>query len=217
VLLVTLASILLSLNVSGAWGLSLGAIGILFATCLWGLDNNLTRNISAKDPLEIVTVKGLVAGSISLTFAIGLGKSFPTPTIILEAMVLGSLSYGMSILLFVRALRGIGAARTGALFGVAPLAGVLLSLVLYRETPPVPFWIALPLMAFGTVLLLREEHEHDHSHERLVHEHAHRHDDLHHSHVHPESSEGNHSHEHEHKGLLHNHDHLPDIHHRHRH
>lgn len=217
ILLVTLASILLSLDGSGAWGLSLGALAILSATGLWGLDNNLTRNISAKDPAMIVAVKGLAAGGISLLLAAAIGSNFPAPVYILGGLLLGSLSYGVSILLFVRALRRIGAARTGALFGVAPLIGVLFSLVLFREPPTLAFWIALLVMAFGTALLLREEHEHDHTHERLVHEHAHGHGDMHHIHVHGPGDVENHSHEHIHEELVHQHDHLPDIHHRHGH
>lgn len=217
ILLVTAASLLLSLNPGGAWGLSLGALGILAATGLWGLDNNLTRNVSAKDPVMIVAVKGLGAGSISLLLALTLGSKFPDLPFILGGLLLGSLSYGISILLFVRALRCLGAARTGALFGAAPLIGVIFSLVLFRQPPPFAFWIALLVMAAGTVLLLREEHGHDHTHARLVHEHSHRHDDRHHNHDHPDTEDGAHSHDHEHEPLRHNHAHLPDTHHRHIH
>ncbi len=182
VALVTLASILLSFQGNGALGLSLGALGVLVATGLWGLDNNLTRNISAKNPLMIVTVKGLAAGSISLILALLIGSQFPNPAAALGAMLLGGFSYGVSILLFVWALRGLGAARTSALFGTAPLAGVILSLVLFRDPPPALFWAALVLMGIGTALLLREEHDHPHVHELVIHEHAHHHTDQHHLH-----------------------------------
>ncbi len=219
VLLVTLASILLSFQGNGAFGLSLGALGVLAATGLWGLDNNFTRNISAKNPLVIVTIKGLAAGSISLLLALLIGSQFPTPLVAAGAMLLGGFSYGLSILLFVWALRGLGAARTSALFGTAPLAGMILSLILFREPPPGLFWFALMLMGIGTALLLREEHEHTHVHDFIVHEHVHNHKDDHHFHVHPERDpmNPNHSHPHEHPQFNHAHQHLPDIHHRHEH
>jgi drug/metabolite transporter (DMT)-like permease len=215
--LITLSSLLLSVNFSAAWGLSLGAAGILAACFLWGLDNNLTRNLSAKDPLSIVTLKGLGAGSFSLGMALVLGNPFPAPRVILGAMLLGSLSYGLSIVLFIHALRGLGAARTSALFGTAPLAGMLFSFLLFRELPGWLFLPALPLMALGTVFLLGEEHEHAHLHPLTFHEHAHDHADGHHDHAQAGEETEKHSHPHEHVELEHDHDHLPDLHHRHDH
>jgi drug/metabolite transporter (DMT)-like permease len=219
ILCVTLASILLSWNTGNQWGFSLGALGILAACVLWGIENNLTRNISAKNPLTIVLVKGLGAGSVSLLLALLVGNSLPSPAVILGALVLGSLSYGCSIVLFIRAMRGLGAARTSALFGTAPLAGVVLSLILFREAPTPLFWVALPLTAVAMALLLLERHSHVHIHEEIVHEHRHHHDDGHHAHDHPgmASPTAAHSHRHAHERLEHEHPHLPDIQHRHLH
>lgn len=218
--LVTLASVLLSWDTGGRWGISLGALGILGACVLWGIDNNLTRNISAKDPLTIVLVKGSGAGTFSLLLAVLLGHSFPALIAIGGALVVGSLSYGLSIVLFIRAMRGLGAARTSALFGTAPLAGVVLSFLLFREMPAALFWVALPLMVGAMFLLLREKHDHHHLHEPVTHEHRHRHDDGHHAHDHPGlvvERDLVHSHVHTHQPLMHNHPHLPDVHHRHLH
>jgi len=117
------ASILLSLDLSREWGIALSAVGVLGACTLWGIDNNFTRNVSAKDPLSIVTIKGIGAGGFSLILAIILQNPFPTLLAALGAMLLGSLSYGISIALFILAMRGLGAARTSALFGTAPFAG----------------------------------------------------------------------------------------------
>ena len=153
---ITIASILLSLDTSGQWGISLGALGILGACVLWGIDNNFTRNIAAKDPLMIVLVKGFGAGSFSLLLAFGLRNAMPSAPVILGALLLGSISYGMSIVLFIRAMRGLGAARTSALFGTSPLAGVILSFLLLRENPSALFLIALPLIVFAIVILMRE-------------------------------------------------------------
>lgn len=221
ILCITIASILLSLNLSGEWRLSAGAIGVLAACALWGMDNNLTRNISAKDPLAIVTVKGLGAGAFSLTLALALGNSFPAPEIALKAMAVGSLSYGLSIALFVHAMRGLGAARASALFGAAPLAGVALSFLLLREMPNGLFFVALLIMIAGAALLLGEQHGHAHVHEAIAHDHCHQHDDEHHVHEHGgderDCQSRSHSHLHHHCPFEHGHLHLPDIHHRHAH
>jgi drug/metabolite transporter (DMT)-like permease len=215
--LITLASIFLSINPKAEWGFSLGALGIVAACVLWGLDNNFTRNISAKDPLTIVTIKGLGAGGFSLGMALVLGNKFPAWEVVIGALVLGSLSYGVSIVLFIHAMRGLGAARTSALFSSAPLAGMMLSFVLFREIPGWMFVAAFPLMAAGTLFLVSEEHEHDHVHELTIHEHAHRHDDGHHEHEHEGEAVKKHCHEHQHEAVGHTHHHLPDLHHRHVH
>lgn len=216
--LITLASILLSTDFTNQWGFSLSALGILAACVMWGVDNNLTRNISAKDPLVIVTVKGLAAGLVSLIIAVALGNTFPSPGVTLLALLLGSLSYGLSIFLFVHAMRGLGAGRTSALFGTAPLAGILLSFLIFREIPGIFFFIALLVIASGAYILLIEDHDHVHVHENIVHEHRHTHNDGHHVHEHAvESARQSHSHVHAHDILEHAHDHAPDIHHRHSH
>jgi drug/metabolite transporter (DMT)-like permease len=211
---ITLASIFLSANFEGGFGLSLGALGIILACVLWGLDNNFTRNISGKDPLAIVAWKGLVAGTFSFFLALFLGNSLPSVATILGTLLLGFVSYGLSTMLFIRSMRGLGAARTSALYGTAPLAGVLLSIVIFGEFPSFLFVIAAILMIGGALLLINEEHSHTHVHTAMIHEHSHNHDD--HSHGHDDVT-GIHSHEHEHPAEEHEHDHMPDIHHRHGH
>jgi drug/metabolite transporter (DMT)-like permease len=217
IVLITLASILLSMNQNAKWGFSLGALGIIAACVLWGIDNNFTRNISAKDPLIIVIIKGLGAGSFSLILAIAIGNKFPAWKVVLGASVLGSLSYGASIVLFIRAMRGLGAARTSALFSTAPIAGIVLSLLLFQEFPSWLFLVALPFMLIGTLFLVNEQHEHYHIHKMIVHEHSHVHDDSHHQHDHIDNNVQNHSHIHKHEELTHSHQHMPDLHHRHTH
>jgi drug/metabolite transporter (DMT)-like permease len=219
ILLITLASVVLSTNPNQEWGFSIGALGILTACLLWGLDNNLTCNISAKDPLIIVTVKGLAAGSFSLLLGAALGNQFPGFYIVLKVMLLGSLSYGASIVLFVHAMRGLGAARTSALFGTAPLAGVLLSFIILHESFNAMLLIAIPLMIMGAFLLIIEEHQHRHIHEEIFHEHSHQHDDSHHIHEHVEGTPfaQPHAHVHAHACVEHDHHHLPDLHHKHLH
>ncbi|MEN6521848.1 MAG: DMT family transporter [Armatimonadota bacterium] len=216
---ITGAGILLSLDTSGGWGISIGALGVIVACALWGLNNNLIRNISAKDPLKIVTIKGLCAGTFTLLLSMVLGRSFPSIPIILVALLIGSVSYGMCIMLSVLAMRSLGAGRTSAYFGTAPFIGAILSFILFREMPNIPFLLSVPLMIAGAILLLGENHCHVHKHLPMEHEHRHRHDDLHHNHTHEDGycGHGAHSHKHKHELLVHTHPHAPDIHHRHDH
>ncbi len=217
--LVTLASILLTWT-GGNWGISLGALGIVGACFLWGLDNNFTRHISAKNPLIIVGIKGLGAGTFSLVLCFLIKQNFPAWNIILLAMLLGSISYGISIQLFIVAMRSLGAARTSTLFGIAPFVGVVLSLVLLREKSQTFFWAALFIMLAGAWLMLTENHSHHHIHETLEHNHRHSHPDDHHNHVYQEHVllvNGSHTHEHRHESLEHEHAHTPDLHHNHEH
>jgi drug/metabolite transporter (DMT)-like permease len=217
--LVTLASIVLTWT-GGNWGFSLGALGIIGACLLWGVDNNFTRHISAKNPLIIVGIKGLGAGTFSFVLCLILGQPLPAINIAILAMLLGSISYGISIQLFIVALRSLGAARTSTLFGIAPFVGVILSLVLLREKPQLLFWAALPVMAAGAWLMLSENHDHHHIHEPMVHDHRHSHPDEHHQHDSQEGDpliNGSHTHVHSHGRLEHEHAHSPDLHHRHEH
>lgn len=214
ILVITLASIFISTNFESGWGLSLGALGVLLATTLWGVDNNFTRNISGKDPLSIVAWKGLVAGIFSFFLALTLGEQIPPLVSILWTMLLGWISYGLSTFLFIRSMRGLGAARTSALYGTSPLAGVLLSIVIFSEMPTIAFVFATLLMLGGAYLLVNEEHQHTHIHTALLHEHGHGHDDPAHGH---DLATAAHAGEHQHLAEEHEHDHMPDNHHRHEH
>ena len=208
---ITLASIFLSTDFQGGFGLSLGALGVILACILWGVDNNFTRNISAKDPLIIVAWKGLVAGTFSLILGLLLGQQLPALTTILSILLLGFISYGLSTMLFIYSMRGLGAARTSALYGTAPLAGVLLSIMIFDDPLTLLFILAAIMMLIGAYLLANEEHAHFHIHMPVVHEHRHSHDEFH--------AHGGigmtHSHEHEHPRTEHEHGHMPDTHHRH--
>ncbi len=215
ILVITLASVFLSTNFSEGFGLSLGALGIILACVLWGLDNNLTRNISGKDPLVIVAWKGMAAGTFSFLLTFLLGNAMPSFTSIISTMTLGFVSYGLSTILFILSMRGLGAARTSALYGTAPLAGVLLSIIIFAETPSFAYSLAGILMIVGALLLINEDHSHSHVHTALFHEHSHTHNDP--AHAHDSITTGAHSHEHEHAAEEHEHDHMPDIHHRHGH
>ncbi len=217
IILITIASVTLTWDRNGSLGFSIGAFGILAACVLWGLDNNFIRHISAKDPVTITILKGLVAGSFSLCIAFALKNHLPPFRHILMSAALGFFAYGLSIVFFISSMRNLGAARTCAYFGTAPFIGALLSFIIFKELPDVLFIIATPLMVFGVVYLLNEKHGHVHTHEEIEHEHGHDHEDEHHLHEREMSSNGFHSYRHKHCAITHTHPHAPDIHHRHEH
>jgi drug/metabolite transporter (DMT)-like permease len=210
--------VLLSWPADARWDTSVGTLLIAGACLCWAIDNNLTRKISAGDPVQIAGLKGLVAGVTNTGIALALGSSLPTAKVVVAVSMVGMFGYGMSLALFVLALRNLGTARTGAYFSVAPFFGAALSLLWLREVPGGLFWVAAALMAIGVWLHLTERHEHVHRHEPLTHAHRHTHDE-HHQHVHEFPWDGvePHTHVHEHTPLVHKHPHYPDIHHRHRH
>ena len=214
---ITGAAVILTWDNTGEWGLSIGAVGIIFACLLWGADNNLTRMVSLKDPLMITMIKGFGAGAVSLIISFFTAAVFPGFGIILLALLLGAFSYGISNVLFILALRELGAARTSAFFGTAPFIGSIISVVFLGEIPAMQFFISLPIMVIGAILIIGEKHEHIHVHDILEHDHKHRHDDLHHIHKHEDGFMGEHSHSHVHEKFVHEHPHMPDIHHRHKH
>jgi drug/metabolite transporter (DMT)-like permease len=195
-----------------------GQLAIAAACLCWAIDNNLTRKVSASDALFIASVKGLIAGTVNTLLAVSLGVALPGWLMLLATMSVGLLGYGVSLVLFVLALRGLGAARTGAYFATAPFIGAAVSILLFGDTTGLMFWLAAALMALGVWLHLTEHHEHGHSHEPLTHAHPHEHD-AHHQHEHDFAWDGEapHEHVHAHSALQHEHPHFPDIHHRHRH
>jgi drug/metabolite transporter (DMT)-like permease len=197
---------------------ALATVAVAAACLAWALDNNLTRKVALSDPVLIAMLKGLVAGLVNLALALGQGVSLPATGPLLAAALVGFFGYGLSLVLFVVALRHVGAARTGAYFSIAPFVGAALSVLLLGEAFGVQLALAGILMAIGIWLHLTERHEHEHDHEALVHSHRHRHD-AHHQHAHgPDDPSGEpHAHEHAHVHLRHSHPHVPDAHHRHRH
>jgi drug/metabolite transporter (DMT)-like permease len=206
------------LSWQGKAALNGGAMLIIAACLCWGVDNNLTRKLSSADPVRIVMLKGLVAGSINLSLGLAQGAALPKLGVLFGAGLLGFFGYGVSLALFVLALRYLGAARTGAYFSLAPFIGALLAVVLLHEPLTVRLVIAGGLMALGLWLHLSEHHEHDHDHVALEHAHRHVHD-RHHRHRHgaDDPVAVPHSHLHTHEAMLHRHPHYPDLHHRHGH
>jgi drug/metabolite transporter (DMT)-like permease len=199
-------------------GVRFDAGGWLIAgACLaWGIDNNLTRKLSSADPVLIALVKGLVAGGVNFGLALARHATLPPVATVGAAGVVGFLGVGVSLVLFVLALRHLGSARTGAYFSLAPFVGAIIALVLLPEALTWQLVVAGLLMGVGLWLHLTERHEHGHVHESIEHEHNHVHDE-HHRHHHDGPATEPHSHWHRHEPMQHKHVHYPDLHHRHRH
>lgn len=198
-------------------GASLGPLLIVAACLCWALDNNLTRRVSGSDAMLVACAKGLAAATVNIVFAVLLGLKFPAPGALSAAALVGFFGYGVSLVLFVLALRHLGTARTGAYFAIAPFFGAALSLLLQGDPITWQLVIAALLMAAGVWLHLTERHEHLHAHAAQEHSHPHFHDE-HHQHTHGSWDGAEpHTHVHRHAPLVHSHWHYPDWHHRHPH
>lgn len=202
---------------SGHLDLPVASLAVAGACLLWAIDNNLTRLISDADAVLVAQVKGLAAGAVNVTLALAAGHAVPPPASIAISLLLGAVSYGTSLVLFILAMRGLGAARTGAYFALAPFFGALAGIVLLGEPVTAQLALTAALMAGGVWLLLRERHSHRHRHEAETHTHRHVHD-QHHQHEH-EGWEGPEPHMHPHSTgpLEHEHPHIHDRHHGHHH
>jgi drug/metabolite transporter (DMT)-like permease len=192
---------------------------VVGACLMWAIDNNLTRPLSDKDPFVIARTKGLVAGIVFIFIAGSLiGEERPALIPLSGTMLTGAFCYGISLILFIYALRYLGAARTGVYFGTAPFIGAIFSILLLSEPVTGKFAASFLLMAAGMLLLTQENHSHLHAHKAISHEHRHSHDSHHlHSHLPEEEGAKVHSHFHAHEELSHQHPHMPDSHHRHTH
>lgn len=215
--LITISSIILSVSDLSSLSFSAGSIFVLLACISWGFENNCTRMLSLKDPLQIVVVKGFGSGLGSLIISFAIHESSYNWVYISSTLLLGFVAYGMSIFLYIKAQRELGAARTSAFYAAAPFIGVIISWIILHEPITTTFIIALIIMLIGTYYAVSEDHKHSHEHSVETHEHKHNHHDGHHNHSHESEIDGDHSHEHTHEIVEHAHAHLPDLHHRHSH
>jgi drug/metabolite transporter (DMT)-like permease len=201
-------------HIGGNW---IGVLEIAGACLSWGIDNNLTQRVSLRDPVAVARIKTLAAGSCVLAIALlqGGGQIPGTITLVCAGAV-GALCYGVSIVLAVKALRVLGAARESAYFATAPFVGALLSIVVFRDVPNWSELAGATIMIIGVMILVRERHGHLHAHESIFHDHLHVHDE-HHQHQRDSLVTEPHSHPHLHAGLSHEHEHVSDVHHRHSH
>ena len=200
---ITLSSIVLSFEGIGSFQFSIGSLFVILATCCWGLENNCTRKISEKSTYQIVLLKGIFSGGGAFVIAVLLGEKIPEMKYIGMIMLLGYVSYGLSIFVYIRAQRILGAAKTSAYYAVAPFVGSFLSFVVNGEKLAVEYFVGLALMFIGTVFVVYDtmikNHLHGHMH-TIVHTHngvTHTHVIMHtHEHYHFGNEEFHH-HKHE--------------------
>ena len=219
-LVIVAGGVLLSFQPDGRLGLTVGALAITGACACWGVDNVMTRPLSVRDPRQIAATKGVLAGVANLSMGLLIGGHLPSAGAILGALILGLVGYGVSLVLYVRAVRQLGTARTGAYYAAAPFVGAAIGLVWLREPVGRLFLPALVLMAIGLGIHLTERHLHGHRHDPVLHAHGHEHVDAHHLHGGVDNvaaGAGQHLLEHSHEPLEHSHPHTPDTHHRHDH
>jgi len=195
-----------------------GILAVGLASFSWAIDTNLSQRLSLRDPVALGATKGIIGGFCILAVAQVSGETWPSRQALARALILGAISYGVSIVLFLRGLRELGAARVAAYFATAPFVGALAAVVVLGERLRGADILAMGIMAAGLALLLRETHDHEHAHEEMDHDHAHAHD-RHHQHEHGSGIEVSrqHAHPHRHAPMVHAHPHFPDMHHRHEH
>lgn len=215
--LVVIGAVLISMTGKADAVFSFSSLFIIGACIFWGLDNNITRDIEELPPSLLAGFKGLIAGLFNIVLALSLKQTAAGLLNLSIVLGIGAVSYGLSLVFFVYALRKIGASRTSTYFAAGPFIGMLAAVVFLGERPDFFHWAAGFLMLIGIWVLYLEHHEHEHTHEEMEHSHTHVRDE-HHQHDH-DGTEGPEPHEHLHKHtrLTHTHPHLPDIHHRHQH
>lgn len=218
VMVILCAAALLTYRPGAMRGDVAGILAVLGACLCWAVDNNLSQRLSLRDPLVVTRIKTLGAGLGMLCLAVISGQHWPSLTITLTVLLLGLVSYGISLVCDMRALRLLGAAREASIFAAAPFIGALVAVPVLGERWNLQDAAATALMMAGVALLLRAHHAHGHTHEKLEHDHLHHHE-AHHDHRHEgeESRQEPHAHPHHHPPLTHDHPHLSELHHRHEH
>lgn len=193
IVFITLSSIILSFEGQESFRFSYGSLFVILATMSWGLENNCTRKISNKSSYQIVTIKGLCSGIASLIISIIIGEKFPEIRYTFFALLLGYVAYGLSIFLYVRSQRDLGAAKTSAYYAIAPFIGTFLCFLVNGEALSASYFVGLILMIVGTVFVVIDTCliKHTHLHTHTI---THTHDGYTHTHVL--------THEHEHKHFL---------------
>lgn len=156
IILVTIASIALSFEGQGSFDFNTGSLFVLAAASCWGLENNCTRMLSSKSSVQITTIKGIFSGLGSLIVALIIGEHFPTLAYMLAVLVLGFVSYGLSINFYIKAQKDLGAAKTSAYYAIAPFLGVAFGMLLLHERPGIQFYVGLVIMIIATVLMIKD-------------------------------------------------------------
>jgi drug/metabolite transporter (DMT)-like permease len=198
-------------------GQTTGDLFVVLACLAWALDNSISRKLADRDPLAVVAAKGICGASLSLAVAFAAGWITIDIGAALRLLVVGAIGYGLSLQLYLRAQRIVGAARTASVFAAAPFVGVAVAMMVGTPWPGAVVALSAGLMATGMWLHVTEHHDHAHAHQAIDHDHVHVHDDGHHGHRHDPMPLGPHAHLHHHDPVSHHHEHSEDVHHHHVH
>lgn len=216
IVLVTLASILLSFEGEGSFAFNFGSLLVLGACVCWGFENNCTRMLSSKSSVQITTIKGICSGLGSLIIALCIGEKVPNILWIAASLLLGFVAYGLSINFYIKAQKDLGAAKTSAYYSIAPFLGAALGMLILGERPAVPFYFGLAIMMIAAWLMIKDsvslQHTHPHTH---IHTHPHSHGNLVHTHEHEHTHTHTHIHGKEESAHAHCHENLGDHNHLH--
>jgi len=193
------------------------ALLVTGACFAWGFDNHFTALIDGITPVQSTFIKGLIAGTVNISIGLFESQTIPSYTIISLSLATGALSYGLSIVLYIKSAQFLGATRSQIIFSTAPFFGVILSIIFLDDKATWYLGAAGILLILSIYVLSRERHGHSHIHVEMDHIHQHSHDDEHHDHNHDDDASGAHSHPHKHQAVEHSHPHWPDLHHRHKH
>jgi drug/metabolite transporter (DMT)-like permease len=155
--IITTGGIILSQSGQTDLGFSWGSLAVL-GTCLsWGMDNNLTHQVADRNLMQVSLLKSGVAGIITIVVAVAIGNTLPQPQLVSIAMLLGFLSYGLTLICYILALRYIGAARSAAIFALSPFVSAAIAVIILDESLTLNLVIAAVLMAGGVALSLSRQ------------------------------------------------------------
>jgi drug/metabolite transporter (DMT)-like permease len=217
VALIGLGSLALTIAPGGVTASLAGPALVAGAALAWAAENLLSRSLADGDPLRVVRGKGLIGSAAAGLAALTAGQALVPPGPAVALIAIGGVGYGISLQLYLRAQRLVGAGRTASVFAAAPFFGAVIALALGGTAPGPRLAVAAALIAVGVWLHVTEHHSHHHIHAMVEHEHVHTHDDGHHDHHHQSLPRGPHSHVHRHDEVEHDHEHGEDLHHRHDH
>ncbi len=214
VMLALVSGLILTVN-EGHSGI-ISAVLVGSACVCWGFDNHFTALIDGISAVQSTFIKGLFAGTLNTFAGYYFSDRLISAEFIFYALLLGSVSYGISIVLYIISAQKLGAIRSQIIFSSAPFFGVFFSMIFLSESISQLQIVSFSLFVFSIILFMFEKHEHYHHHHEVEHTHFHRHDDMHHEHHHDKKI-SYHEHLHKHENEEHAHPHWPDMHHRHKH
>lgn len=129
---------------------SIGTLLVIIAAFFWSLDTTLSKYLSNKRDLIMVSaLKCSIGGVILLTFSLILGLNLRIPINHLPYLLfIGIMSIGFSFVMIYYSIRKIGSTRTGSIFPISSLFGAVFAFIILKE----PFTFSQ--LFFGLLMIL---------------------------------------------------------------